>query len=353
MAKTNKIGDAIAATLGGVSTIGTSAPVQYIPLDDLEPNPRNFYPAPDFDALNDLAESIIVNGLLEPLTVTPDAGGVGYRIISGHSRWRALSLPLVRSRRPDLVAAVPCVVLPPMSEERELCAVIEANRQRVKNAATLAAEAEKLTEAYVKRKQAGEELPGRIRDRVADALKVSASKLAMAQATREHLTLPGFKAQWESGKIPDTVAYEISKMGGDHQYRLLDYLIDNGMEAGQLKVSDVQRLENQFNQRPRKWDMPREKEDELFLEAADALLKNRLRADISHCKGRAEVIAALKKSNNRMRACGLWYFVDCRADGVTVRNGKDAPKIKRSWAEVYDALCILALRKMMGGRNAG
>lgn len=350
MAKTNKIGDAIAATLGDVSTIDTSAPVQYIPLDELTPNRRNFYPAPDFDALNELANSIIANGLLEPLVVTPGAGGVGYRIISGHSRWRALSLPYVRNERPDLVNAVPCVVLPPMSEEQELCAVIEANRQRVKNAATLAAEAEKLTEAYVKRKQAGEELPGRIRDRVADALKVSASKLAMAQATREHLTLPGFKAQWESGKIPDTVAYEISKMEGDHQYRLLDYLCNNGMEAGELKVSDVKALEAQFNERPRKWDMPREKEDELFLEAA-ALLAKYLRFDSSRCKTRAEAVDLLKKSNIHMRAAGPGYDLDCRADGVRVRNGKDAPKITRSWAEVYDAMCIFALRKMMEGRT--
>ena len=350
MAKTNKIGDAIAATLGDVSAIDTAAPVQYIPLSELKPNPRNFYPAPDFDALNELAQSIIANGLLEPLTVTPGAGGVGYRIISGHSRWRALSVPYMHTHRPDLVAAVPCVVLPPMSEERELCAVIEANRQRVKNAATLAAEAEKLTEAYVKRKQAGEELPGRIRDRVADALKVSASKLAMAQATREHLTLPGFKAQWESGKIPDTVAYEISKMQGDHQYRLLDYLCNNGMEAGELKVADVKALETQFNARPRKWDMPKAKEDELFLEAA-ALLAKHLRADISQCKSRTEAIVTLKKSNMNMSTGSSDYGIDCRADGVHVRNGKDAPWIKRSWTETYDALCILALRKMMEGRK--
>lgn len=343
-----KIGDAIAATLGDVSGIDT-APIQYIPLDELKPNPRNFYPSPDCDALLELASSIIANGLLEPLVVTPGAGGVGYRIISGHSRWRALSLPHVRTERPDLVSAVPCVILPPMSEERELCAVIEANRQRVKNAATLAAEAEKLTEAYVKRKEAGEKLPGRIRDRVAAALKVSESKLAMAQATAKNLTLPGFKAQWESGKIPDTVAYEISKMGGDHQYRLLDYLCNNGIEASELKVADVRALEEQFSKRPREWDMSKEKEDELFLDAVGALLAKRLRANISQCKSRADAIGALKKSNKHMSARSLCYDVDCRADGVSVRNGKDAPRITRSWTEVYDALCIYAMRKLMEG----
>lgn len=350
MSRGNTIGDAIARTLGDVSVIDTAVPAQYIPLSELKPNPRNFYPAPDFDALQELANSIIANGLLEPLVVTPGAGGVGYRIISGHSRWRALSLPYVRTFRPDLVSAVPCVVLPPMSEEQELCAVIEANRQRVKNAATLAAEAEKLTEAYVKRKEAGEKLPGRIRDRVAAALKVSESKLAMAQATAKNLTLPGFKAQWESGKIPDTVAYEISKMGGDHQYRLLDYLCNNGIEAGELKVADVRALEEQFGKRPRKWDMPKAKEDELFLDAAELLVKH-LRFDLSQCKNRAEAMGALKKANMHMSAGSSDYDIDCRADGVTVRHGNEAPRIKRSWAEVYDALCIYAMRELKEARK--
>lgn len=347
MARANKIGDAIAATLGDVSTIDTS--VQLVPLARLKPNRRNFYPSPDFNQLQELANSILANGLLEPLTVTPDDAG-DYRIISGHSRWRAMSLPDVRSKCPELVAGVPCRVLPPMSEERELCAVIEANRQRVKNAATLAEEAEKLTEAYAARKKAGENLPGRIRDRVADALKVSASKLAMAQATREHLTMPGFVAQWKDGKIPDTVAYEISKMGGDHQYRLLDYLCNNGMEASQLKVADVRALEAQFSARPRKWDMSKAKEDELFLEAAPLLFKTlRIAHEWSCVRTRAEGVAALRRHNVGGGCICTEYRVRGDSNGVTVRNGEDAPEIKRSWAEVYDAMCIYVMRERMEG----
>ena len=248
MAK-GSIGDAIAATLGDVSSIDT-APIQYIPLNQLKANPRNFYPAPPQEKYNELVESIRVNGLLEPLTVTPDAEG-GYRIISGHSRWLAIQSFDVRNKRPNLWDGVPCFVLPPMSEAQEVSAVIEANRQRVKTGSLIAEEGEKLTQAYIARQRAGEELPGRIRDRVAKQLEISASKLAMAQATRRNLKLPGFQAQWKDGEIGDTVAYEISKLPHESQYRLLDWLCDNHRTARSLSVWEVKNLgiEFQFTER--------------------------------------------------------------------------------------------------------
>ena len=67
------------AQLADVSDSDT--PIRMIPLADIHPNPRNFYPK--VENLDDLVESIQANGLLEPLTVVPDEKG-GYRLISGH-----------------------------------------------------------------------------------------------------------------------------------------------------------------------------------------------------------------------------------------------------------------------------
>lgn len=345
MAK-GSISDAIARSLGDVSSVDTS--VRGIPLNHLKPNSMNFYPAPTQEAMNELIASIAANGLLEPLTVTPD--GNKYRIISGHSRWRALQSLEVRNARPELLEAVPCVVLPEMSKAQEVTFVIEANRQRVKGGSTLAMEAEKLTQAYIDRQRAGEQLPGRIRDRVAKALAVSASKLAMAEATRRNLTLPGFQAQWKDGRIGDTVAYEISKMGSEHQYRLLDWLCDNHRETGSLTVKEVAELEQQFSKRSREWDMPKEKEDALFIAATERVLAKHLRVyDLVDCTTRTEAIKALKKCNNYSSGGGDAWSCMCNTNGVTVRDGKSgcAPNITRNWAEVYDALCLVALRKQM------
>lgn len=151
----------IAAMLGGqlAKVSESDTPVRMIPLADIHSNPRNFYPR--VENLEELEASIQANGLLEPLTVVPDDAG-GYRLISGHNRFAALR----RIQNADQWNEVPCLVLPPMDEHVELAAIIEANRQRVKTPALLAEEAEKLTQAYMARKRAGEDLPGRIRDRV-------------------------------------------------------------------------------------------------------------------------------------------------------------------------------------------
>lgn len=210
-----------AATIKPVSDSDT---MREISIDDIRDNPRNFYPTPDPQTLRALADSIRANGLLEPPTVVP-AGDGSYRLISGHSRLAAIKA-LRETETPDQWATVLCRVLPPMSEGQEQAAVIEANRQRVKSNALLADEAEKLTAAYIKRREAGEELPGRIRDHVAEALQVKATKIANLSAIKKGLKVPGIVRKWEAGDIPEAAALEIARMDIEEQYRLLDWTIE-------------------------------------------------------------------------------------------------------------------------------
>lgn len=62
--------------------------VAAIPLSQIEPNP--FQPRSEFseEALNELAESIKVHGLIQPITVRKLSAGK-YQLISGERRWRA------------------------------------------------------------------------------------------------------------------------------------------------------------------------------------------------------------------------------------------------------------------------
>ena len=216
-----------AATLPpeGVPESGTTLEIA---VDDIVDNPRNFYPRPDNAALAELMESIRANGLLEPPTVVA-AGEGKYRLISGHSRMEAVRL-LASSRdegEAKRFAAVLCRVLPDMTPEQEECAVIEANRQRLKSPALLAQEAERLTAMYIRRREAGEELPGRIRDRVAEAMQVNKTKLANLSAIKRGLKVPGIVHKWEAGDIPEAAALEIARMDDETQYRLLDWIIDH------------------------------------------------------------------------------------------------------------------------------
>lgn len=212
-----------AATIKPVSDSDT---MREISIDDIRDNPRNFYPQPDPAALNALADSIQANGLLEPPTVVPSGDGQTYRLISGHSRMAAVRKILTSGAAPGHFEKVLCRVLPLMSEGQEQAAVIEANRQRVKSNALLADEAERLTEAYIKRREAGELLPGRIRDYVAEALQVKATKVANLSAIKNGLKVPGIVERWKHNEIPEAAALLIARMDLDEQYRLLDWMIE-------------------------------------------------------------------------------------------------------------------------------
>lgn len=173
-----------AATMPPVSDSDTSSEVRKIPLDLIDTNPLNFYPAIDAADMVELMDSIQANGLLEPMAVLAD--GSRYRLISGHNRLTALRR--LRDRLGDgFPADVLCRVLPPMTRDQEVSAIIEANRQRRKSNALLAQEAERLTGSYIKRREAGEDLPGRIRDRVAGALRSPRGRAASLAL------LPGFE----------------------------------------------------------------------------------------------------------------------------------------------------------------
>lgn len=217
-----------AATLP--EAVPESGTTREIPVGEIFNNPRNFYPLPSMGELTKLKESIEINGLLEPPSVVQDIGGK-YRLISGHSRMAAVRL--LHSDDHASVSpthkwdAVLCRVLPAMTKEQELCAVIEANRQRVKSNALLAEEAERLKETYIRRKKAGEEFPVGLRDWVAKEMQINATKVGNLQVIKKGLKVPGIIARWEKGELPEAAALEIARMDDETQYRLLDWVIDN------------------------------------------------------------------------------------------------------------------------------
>lgn len=224
MPKMPDISSILGEQLRDVPNLGTEGELRELPVEDVHPNPGNFYPPIDSAAMEDLQESIQANGVLEPLLVVRD--GDGYRLISGHNRLQAVRHLHLYGPDAQRWATVPCRILPPMDKLREQTAIIEANRQRKKTPQVLQQEAEELTRLYTERKKAGEELPGRVRDRVAEALQISAARASRLAAIKTGLKVPGFQRMWRDGDINESVAYEISKLDLDQQYRLLDYHID-------------------------------------------------------------------------------------------------------------------------------
>ncbi len=73
------------------TVVETATGISKIAVDDIEPNPKQ--PRRDFDetALKELAESIKMHDIIQPVTVSKLANGK-YRLISGERRWRASKL---------------------------------------------------------------------------------------------------------------------------------------------------------------------------------------------------------------------------------------------------------------------
>lgn len=202
--------------------------ITMLPIAELRPNGGNFYDTSNFE---DLADSIELNGLLEPLCVFRRGQGTGsYVIFSGHRRYKALRLLYEKSGFAKW-AEVPCIVYPdPHDANRETVMLIHANSTgRVLSNWEKAQQARRLKEALVAMREGGAELPGRIRNLVAEEMQMSASKLARLEAIGNNLTEVRFAKAWREGRLNESVAYELSKLPEARQKEAWDEYLRSGL----------------------------------------------------------------------------------------------------------------------------
>lgn len=233
MAKAFKISDYLDAAKP------RSMEITQIPIQMIDVNWKNFYNVDWQEA--DLAESIQVSGLLTPLGVVAKDDG-RYKLISGHRRLRALKR--LHDSEPDgreRWATVPCVIYEtPEDADREELMLIHANAQRVKSGPELTKEAQKTTEILTRMKETGVELPGRMRDRVAEALKISSTRLARLEAIEHNLTYPGWRQKWEKEEITEAVAYRLSQLDYSEQMNAADWIIDHKIASKDITVKHIE-----------------------------------------------------------------------------------------------------------------
>ena len=215
--------------------------ITMIPITELRPNGGNFYDTSNFE---DLADSIELNGLLEPLCVFRRWQGTGsYVIFSGHRRFKALRLLYEKSGF-EKWTEVPCIVYPdPHDANREMVMLIHANSTgRILSNWEKAQQARRLKEALVAMRESGAELPGRIRDLVAEEMQMSASKIARLDAIGNRLTYRSWFDLWKAGKLNESVAYRLSMLEWEEQEHVWLWLSENRPEtsAGKLTLKDVE-----------------------------------------------------------------------------------------------------------------
>lgn len=203
--------------------------LQMIPTRKIFANDKNFY---DTSKVDDLIDSILMQGLLDPLTVRPSGDGEGYIIISGHRRHRALMTILDDHLAEDTkpFETTPCFVREPGDELMEELMLIQANSAtRVLTSAELSKQVDRVRDLLYGLKSQGYEFPGRMRDYVASACSISASKIARLDTIKSKL-IPEIKQYYDDGRMPESVAYEIAKCSADDQ-QLIAKVKGNGKDG--------------------------------------------------------------------------------------------------------------------------
>lgn len=361
MGKTFDLGNTLADVLKNVSD-PDRGPEQIVllPLANIDADANNFY---SMEGVEELAANIELIGLLDPLRVreNPDMPG-RYLIVSGHRR-RAALWTLYESE-PEKWAKAPCIVeQPAASPELQELRLIYANADtRKMSSADQAKQAERVEMLLYKLKGQGMEFPGRMRDHVAEACKVSATKLAELKVIRERLATD-WRRLWEENKINHSTAYTIAKEDPDIQRRLAFEYTPAAVESwAQWQVE--QAIETVRDPKPKE-----NKQDPL--EAFDAEVyaaqlekeREQLRIAIRDqwleylCgtlsrgnlpKHRMDAIEVLKRC---YRNSGSWsgsdyYDYDGRPNGIEIRPPKSKEKFLARYADVFDQLALIAIGEL-------
>lgn len=218
---------------------GSREQIEYISLDLLDSDERNFY---ELSGIEELAANIELIGLMDPLRVRPAEGG-RYTIVSGHRRRAALQL--LANEGKTAFAQAPCIrergeVSSAMQELR----LIYANSDTRKlSPADISRTAERVEQLLYKLKDEGTEFPGRMRKQVAQACKVSESKLARLKVIREKL-IPEYAKHFQKGDLSESSAYRLAKESENIQRLAWKYDGQCDAEEGRMSYTTEWGIDN-------------------------------------------------------------------------------------------------------------
>lgn len=199
--------------------------IRYIPLDLIDPDPANFY---SLDGLEELAGSIEMLGLQQPILVRPVQGG-RYMVISGHRRREALRL-IAEGGSKQFADGVPCIVDAGEASEalRELKLIMANADTRKMSSADQNKQAERIEDLLRQLVDEGYVFPGRLRDWVSKLSGMSRTKLARMKVIREKLDDGLMKAYYAKGLMNEAVAYELAQRPAELQRRICNAYTGNG-----------------------------------------------------------------------------------------------------------------------------
>jgi ParB-like chromosome segregation protein Spo0J len=355
----------IASVLKGAAAKTEREQIVYIPLEDIVPNPDNFY---TLEGIEDLAANIELIGLQQPLRIRPGKDGK-YVVVSGHRR-RAACLLISHGDSEGshmFDQGVPCIIDNDACSDsmRELRLIFANSSTRVMTPADLSRQAERVEELLYQLKEEGVKFPGRMRDHVAKACAVNATKLANLHAIRSNL-IPELLEEFDANRLNESVAYRISQereqiqrqlasQAGDSIRGYTKAMADAAIEQIKAPKAGTAASEPQFDGRGHLvWDSEeyaaqRNAEDEEFAAMLEAEAVELLRR-VNNIRNRRDGIEQLKAAHGKSHHG--WNtrtgYANASPNGLTLEHYKHRAKITRTWTEVYDMLCTYVLNRAPG-----
>ena len=215
--------------------------IRYIPLGLIDPDPDNFY---SLDGLEELAGSIEMLGLQQPILVRPVQGG-RYMVISGHRRREALRL-IAEGGSKQFADGVPCIVdAGEASEALQELKLIMANADtRKMSSADQNKQAERIEDLLRQLVDEGYVFPGRLRDWVSKLSGMSRTKLARMKVIRDNLDKDLLKNYYNKGVMNEAVAYELAQRPAEMQRQICDSYLAHSKDIGYMTAHDVKEYAN-------------------------------------------------------------------------------------------------------------
>ena len=195
------------------------AEIRQIPLSLLDDHPDNSIYNITEESVRELAASISVYGVLEPLHVKEKEGG-RYVIIAGHRRKLASKIAGLES--------LPCIVIKDTGEANEEEILVEHNRtQREKSVMEKAREFRKLKEKYSKRRgrPSAEEKKSNDWTIIFEKLNISKSTFYLYDNLND--LIPELQEMVDNNAIALSLASKIGGLPQEIQRELFDYLGDD------------------------------------------------------------------------------------------------------------------------------
>ena len=193
-----------------------SAEIEPISLNFLVENEKNFF---SVDTLQDLKDSIVLHGILQPLLVVPH-DEYTYRIIAGHRRFAAAKALVDEGH--EALRIVPCVVLPEMSEAMEWAMLIQTNTAARTLTYVEKSEAMvRMKKQLIKLKDEGAKITGSLRDILSEQLEISKTEIARMEVIEKNL-IPEAKALLKENRLSPSAAYAMARTKPECQREILD-----------------------------------------------------------------------------------------------------------------------------------